>query len=461
MTDPIDGGQAIIDAVARHGIDTVFGLPGAQTYPLFDALYRRQDKIRTFACRHEQAAAYMAFGYARSTGRPSVYSVVPGPGVLNTSAALATALGCNTPILCLTGQVPSTYLGRGRGHLHELPDQRATLRSFVKWADRVERPEDAPRVVDEAFRSMLSGRPGPAAIEMCWDAMSETAPVTFADPAAPVAPPELHIDAINDAAQMIASAKTPMILVGSGAQHASAEVTSLAEFLGAPVAAFRGGRGVVSERHPLGISSAAAYELWPSTDLLIGIGSRLELPYMRWIGMMRRVDRAETPRLIRIDIDPTEMDRLTPHLGIVGDAAAAVRALSGALEKTGRETESDPDRIAGAKATARRKIEVVQPEIAYLDTIRDVLPGRRFLRRGAMPGRLRFLLRFSGLGAANLRVGGISGHARLRISHRARRQGRASGQSRGLDHGRWRFAVFDPRACHRGAIWHRRCGPAV
>ena len=130
--DAISGGAAIVEAIAGHGIECVFGLPGAQTYPLFDALHGAAGRIRTIVTRHEQGAAYMAFGYARSTGRASVFSVVPGPGILNAGAALCTALGCNAPVLCLTGQVPSAYLGRGRGHLHELPDQLATLRGIVK-----------------------------------------------------------------------------------------------------------------------------------------------------------------------------------------------------------------------------------------------------------------------------------------------------------------------------------------
>src|SRR5262249_52354377 len=135
----VTGGMAIVDALIANGVDTVFGLPGAQLYGLFDALAQRSGKIRTYGARHEQTCGYMAFGYARSTGKPGVYAVVPGPGVLNTAAALCTAQGCNAPVLCITGQVPSAFLDRGRGHLHELPDQLGTLRTLVKWAERIER----------------------------------------------------------------------------------------------------------------------------------------------------------------------------------------------------------------------------------------------------------------------------------------------------------------------------------
>jgi acetolactate synthase I/II/III large subunit len=371
------GGMAIVEALIAHGVDRVYGLPGAQMYPLFDALQQRADRIRTFGARHEQTCGYMAFGHARSTGRPGVFAVVPGPGVLNAAAALCTAMGCCAPVLCPTGQVPSAFLGRGRGHLHELPDQLGTLRSIVKWAARIERPEDAPAMVAEAFRQMLTGRPGPVALEMCWDVMGATGDVPPPQPASipPAAEPDpAEIDA---AARILAKAKRPMIMTGSGAQHAAAEVLALAEALDAPVAAFRGGRGVVSEDHPLGVSSHAAWRLWPETDALIGIGSRLEMPYMRWTGMMTLVDRPDPPpHLIRIDIDPEEMRRLAPHAPVVADAASGARALLEAVTSSGRAGGSTAIRaaIAREKAAARAAIEKVQPQLAYLDVIRDVLP---------------------------------------------------------------------------------------
>ena len=122
---------------------------------------KRSDKIRTVVSRHEQGAAYMAMGYAKATGRPGTFSVVPGPGVLNTTAALCTAMGCNTPVVCLTGQIMSEFLGVGRGHLHELADQAGTLRSIIKHADHIDDVSKTSDQVNHAFRVMQSGRPGP------------------------------------------------------------------------------------------------------------------------------------------------------------------------------------------------------------------------------------------------------------------------------------------------------------
>src|SRR3954466_1180274 len=163
------GGEAIVDSLLRHGIDTVFGLPGVQTYGLFDAFARASNTLRLINARHEQSTAYMALGYACATGRPAAYAVVPGPGVLNTTAALATAWGVNAPVLCLTGQVPSMMIGRGRGQLHELPDQLATLRSLLKHADRIEDPTEVPTKLGRAFQEMMSGRRGPVALEIPLD----------------------------------------------------------------------------------------------------------------------------------------------------------------------------------------------------------------------------------------------------------------------------------------------------
>ena len=125
-------GQALVKSLMRHGVDTVFGLPGVQTYALFDALHEYQEQVRYVGSRHEQGAAYMAFGYAKSTGRVGVYTVVPGPGFLNSTAALCSAYGANSPVLCITGQIPSKHIGSGAGLLHELPDQLTTIRLLTK-----------------------------------------------------------------------------------------------------------------------------------------------------------------------------------------------------------------------------------------------------------------------------------------------------------------------------------------
>ena len=378
----LTGGEAIVRALVANGVDTVFGLPGAQMYPLFDGLFRAQDTIRTIGARHEQATAYMAFGYARSTGRPGVCTVVPGPGVLNTLAALATAAGCCAPVLCITGQVPTTFLGKGRGHLHELPDQRATLRTICKWAERIERVADAPAIIDEAFRQMLSGRPGPVVVEMAWDVMGARDDVAILPPMSiPIAPPP-DAGEIARAADLLARAERPMIFLGSGAQGAAADIRALADMLGAPVTALRGGRGIVPETHELGLSCYAASTLWPQVDVALGIGTRMELPFMRWANMMTLTDAPEAPpHVIRVDIDPTEHERLKVHAPVTADAGIAVRALIAALRdpagaKGGKRRSTA--HLAQAKADAATAVTKVTPHVDYLRVIRAALPDDGF-----------------------------------------------------------------------------------
>ena len=328
------GGEALVAGLKDHHIDTVFGLPGAQTYGLFDALHRAQPGIRTIGARHEQTCAYMAFGYARSTGRPSVFTVVPGPGMLNASAGLLTALGCNEPVLLLTGQVPTDFLGKGRGHLHEMPDQLATMRGFVKWAERVSTPEEARSGVARAFQQMLSGRPGPAALEMPWDIFTQKGDAGEGARLPVLPPPPVDEGRIREAAKLIGASKHPMIFVGAGAFGAAEAILALAEEIDAPVVGFRSGRGIVSNDHELGLTIAAAYNLWPQTDLMIGIGTRLEAPSWRWSW------RPPELKTIRIDIDPLEMQRLTPDVAIVGDAALATAALVEAIRANGYRKET-------------------------------------------------------------------------------------------------------------------------
>ena len=364
----LTGGEAIVSGLVAHGVDTVFGLPGAQIYGLFDAFHQAQLKV--IGARHEQACGYMAFGYARSTGRPGVFSVVPGPGVLNAGAAMLTAFGANEPVLCLTGQVPTQFLGKGRGHLHEMPDQLATMRSFVKWAERIEYPDAAPAMVSRAFQEMLSGRRGPVALEMPWDVFTQRADVSAAKPFDLLPAPQPDTERIKAAAALIAGSKTPMIFVGSGAIHAADEILELAELIDAPVVAFRSGRGIVSNAHELGLTMAAAYKLWPKTDLMIGIGTRLELATMsRW------PYRPDGLKSVRIDIDPVEMRRFTSEAAIVADAKAGTRDLLAAVRKAGyTKTSGRRAAIREASAAALQEIQRIQPQMAYLKILREVLP---------------------------------------------------------------------------------------
>jgi acetolactate synthase-1/2/3 large subunit len=315
----------------------------------------------------------MAFGYAKSTGKPGVYTVVPGPGFLNSSAALCTAQGAGAPVMCLTGQVPSRFIGSGKGALHELPDQLATMRTLTKWAERIAYPSQAPERIAEAFKQMLSGRPGAVGLEMPWDVGGMKAAVESPMLIKEYPAPPVDTDQIQAAVDLLQEAKNPMIMVGSGAQHASVEVLELAQILQAPVVSFRGGRGVVSDEHHLGFNCAEGFQLWSRTDLLIGIGTRMELQWGRWSGQPKGL------KFLRIDIDPTEMVRHPTDVGLVADAREATRELANAVLATSGSRSSRKDEYSAVKARTQQEIRAkIQPQIAYLDVIRQVLPRNGF-----------------------------------------------------------------------------------
>lgn len=364
----MSGADALLGQVLRNGVDTIFGLPGGQLDHFFDSMYRSRDQLRFIGSRHEQGAAYMAFGYARATGRPGVYVVVPGPGVLNTTAALCSAYATNAPVLCLTGQIPSEAIGRGIGYLHELPDQLATLRSLTRWAGRVERPEAAPAAVNQAFTHMCSGRQGPVSLEMPMDTMGQQAAVELLPAAALRPPPPLDAGHIEVAARLLAGAERPLIVIGGGAVEAAAELLELATLLQAPVVAFRNGRGVISDRSYLSMTLPAGYELWKGADVVLGIGTRMEQQLLHW-------KRTPGMQVLRVDIDAAELARIeAPDVGIHADARQAIAALVLALGGRPRRRASRQDELLALKARVAAEIAGVQPQMAYLEAIRAALP---------------------------------------------------------------------------------------
>jgi acetolactate synthase I/II/III large subunit len=362
-------GQALAQGLVAEGVTTVFGIPGAHMYEFNDALFGVRDRIRFIHTRHEQGAGYMAYGYARASGRTGVFTVVPGPGLLNASAALCTAYAGNTPVLCVTGNIMSHLMGQGRGQLHELPDQLATMKSLVTWAGRINHPSQTPARLAEAFGAMRSGRGGPAVIEAPWDVMGQRGPIPPEQSLFPAAP-LLDEAALDRAAEMIRAAQHPMIFIGHGAVDAGDQVLALAQRIGAPVVAHRSGKGIVPDDEPHAMTMVAGYDLWQQCDLLIGVGSRLELPFMRWKWAPKGL------KTLRIDIDPLEAVRLKPDLFVLGDAGPTVAALTARLapQLQGREQA-----FRAAKERAEASFATVQPQVAFLRAIRAALPRDGFL----------------------------------------------------------------------------------
>jgi len=361
------GGQAVVDALIAHGVHTIFGLPGVQNDWLYNALFDAKDKIRVIHPRHEQGAAYMALGYTLATGEPMVFSVVPGPGMLNASAALATAYGLNAKVFCLTGQIPSHQIGKGEGVLHEIPHQQEVLRGLTKWTDTVLHPSDAGPKISKAFYELNSGRPRPVAVEVPMDILKMQAEVTDFIHIFPTVMPPVDTGAIEDAAKILGQAKRPMIFVGGGAQGVSAEVTQLAEMLQAPVVAYRTGQGVLDGRHYLSTFIPPSHEYYKTTDAVLAIGTNMRTPLQRW-------GTDSNMKVIRIDVDSDAMHRIKkPDLAIVAPAEDAMPLLLSAVDKYNHKRESIEQEMLALKATWAEQTAYLEPQGTYLRIIREEL----------------------------------------------------------------------------------------
>lgn len=358
--------EAVIESLLQHGIDTLFALPGVHNDHLFDAAQRAGDRIRVIHPRHEQTTAYMALGAALVTGKPQAFVVVPGPGLLNASAALLTAYGMGAPVLAIVGQIPSFAIDRGHGHLHEIHDQLGVLRHITRHAARIRAPHEAPALVAEALRVATSGRPGPVALECAIDVWGAQGTVASPPVVPPVLPP-VDADAVRRAAGILGRAERPLIVVGGGALDAGPEVQAVAEALHAPVSSFRRGRGVIPTSHPLAASLTEGHAFWKSADAVLAIGTRLYWQQSAW-----GVD--DDLSIVRLDIDPEEVNRFRrPACALIGDAAVTLRALLAALPAFNHQRDRDAE-FAPVRSAFAERVSRLEPQMSFLRAIRAALP---------------------------------------------------------------------------------------
>ena len=360
--------EATVETLLRHGLDTVYALPGLHNDPLFDAFYHAGSRLRVIHPRHEQTAAYMALGAALATGKPQAFAVVPGPGMLNAGAALLTAYGMNTPVLGLIGQIPHADIDKGHGHLHEIHDQLGLMRHITKWAERIRSPQEAPTLVSQAIWQATSGRPRPVALECALDTWAKRAEVAL--PEAPLPAPTETIDdeTITAAARILGAAERPIIVLGGGALEAGPEVVRLAEMLEAPVCSYRRGRGVVPSSHRLAVDLPVGHRLWKEADAVLAIGTRFFIQNANW-GIDANL------KVVRLDIDADEHDRFRkPDVAIVGDAAPQLRALIAALPKHNRPRHSRAQELKEHRGWLAERLSRLEPQVSFLKAIRAALP---------------------------------------------------------------------------------------
>jgi acetolactate synthase-1/2/3 large subunit len=357
------GADLLVQELHRHGVRTIFGMPGSHTTSIYDAI-ERHGGIRTILVRNEQAGAFAADGYARVTGRPGVICTTAGPGATNALTGIAEAWGDSMPVLLVTGQVNHDRLHQECGNYHEI-DLEGIFRPCTTYAATVMDNAYIPAVVARAFHAMTAGRPRPAAIILPQDLMGEPSP-----PIGPIAapPPDeqpaLPTAEVARAAELLARARRPIVLVGGGALGAGEEVRALARRLRCPVVTTLNAKGLIDERDPLSLGHARSVRarlVQPCTDAMLAVGCR-------FTEVMTGFRKMQVPQpLVQIDIDAGQIGMNYPAaVGIVADAREALRAI---LDRLPAEPNSDWGEVwAQARQAKRENREWL------IDTLRAELP---------------------------------------------------------------------------------------
>ena len=408
----LTGGQALARQLALEGITDVFGIPGVQLDWAVDGLRQVGNQIRYVVPRHEQTTAYMADGYARTTGKIGTCMVVPGPGMLNAMAGLSTAYACNSRVLAIVGNIHSKSIGKGVGLLHEIRNQSEILGCVTKWQAQAWSPKEIPGLVREAVKQLRSGRPQPVGLEIAHDVLQAADDFELVQP-------DPHEDgrvrpdpaAIDKAAALLAKAKLPVIYVGGGvlAAHASAALQALAEKLQAPVVMSENGRGALSDRHPLALTALAGRGAFAHADVALIVGSRFadtNSGASLWTG--------DNLRYIWLNLDPkaSESPR-NAEISIEADAGLGLEALNAALTMPRPSRALD---LAKLRAWADEQLQNVADLVGWIRALRAALPDDGiFVNELTQVGYLtRSAL--SGVRPVHLHHAGLSGHAWLRLS---------------------------------------------
>jgi acetolactate synthase I/II/III large subunit len=367
----LTGGQALARQLVLEGITDVFGIPGVQLDWAVDGLRQLGNQIHYIVPRHEQTTAYMADGYARTTGKIGTCMVVPGPGLLNAMAGLATAYACNSRVLAIVGNIYSGALGKGFGLLHEVRHQSEILGSVTKWHAQARSPKDIPGLVREAVRQLRSGRPQPVGVEIAHDLLAATDDIDLVQPNASedgrIRP---DATAVEQAAAVLAHAKLPVIYVGGGvlAARASAALQALAEKLDAPVVMSENGRGALSDRHPLALTALSGRAVFAHADVALIVGSRFAdttLGAPAWAG--------DNLKYIWLNVDPQAW---TPPrkaaIAIEADAGLGMEALAAALPNAQPPRDLDLDK---ARSWADEQLHGGAPDlVAWIRALRAAIP---------------------------------------------------------------------------------------
>ena len=372
-------GEVLVHLLERYGVDHVFGIPGVHTVELYRGLAR--SSIRHVTPRHEQGAGFMADGYARTSGKPGVCFIITGPGMTNITTAMGQAYADSIPMLVISSVQSRSQLGGGRGKLHELPNQSALVAGVAAFSHTLMSAAELPAVLARAFALFQAGRPRPVHIEIPLDVLVENADALLGSQPVSIARAGAAPAAVRQMSQLLAAANRPLILAGGGAIEAAAELTRLAETLGAPVALTINAKGMLPSEHPLLIGSTqslvATRALVAEADVVLAIGTELaETDYDVTFAGGFEIPGA----LLRIDIDPDQTVRnYPPHLALVADAQIAADALLTDLNRTPlgpRHTDWGAQRVARLWAELAPTWDAAtRAQTLLLTTVLEALPG--------------------------------------------------------------------------------------
>ncbi|MFG3368885.1 5-guanidino-2-oxopentanoate decarboxylase [Streptomyces sp. NPDC090032] len=367
------GGEALVRALAAHGVSTAFGIPGTHNLEIYRHLAAYG--IAHVAPRHEQGAGYAADAYARVTGDPGVAITTTGPALLNIAAAVGQAYSDSVPLLVVSPGMPLRHPRQSTGLLHEMRSQTEALRNVAAFSHRVSSVEEIGAAVARAFSLFRTERPRPVHIEVPLDLLEATEPTGPVRRAPLLAPRTADGPSLDAAAALLAGAVRPGLVLGSGARGAAEQCRALAEQLGAPVATTANGKGIVDERHALslGVSlhSASVQKWLADCDVVLAVGTELAESDL-W-----SAPPALDGRLIRVDVDPAQMYAGVPaDVALVGDAKATMQALKERLTKVPGPASTDAATRTTAAVRAARDDETRARDarwVPYLEAIRSVL----------------------------------------------------------------------------------------
>jgi len=374
-TATMTGGEAVVEALEALGVRHVFGIVSVHNLPIVDAI-SRSTFVTMVEMRHEQGAVHAADGYARATGGIGVALASTGPGTANAMGGLFEAHFASSRVLLLTGQVETSSYGKGRSTLHEAERQIDMLRTVCRYVAHVNHHAAVASTVLEAARDITSGRPQPGAIEVPIDLQYATGEVRVGDPHPPIvqAPAQAPLER---AVELLAAATRPLLWAGGGvvSAGASAELTALAERLGAPVLTSVEGRGAIPEDHPLALGPHGDLSVLDpviaDADVVLAVGTRFQL------GSNVAKGLSIPGRLIHLDADPGVIDRFHPvDVAIVADAKLGIEALLDALPADRREDEAFVSRAKEARATAEAEArDAMGPDHEKMvEIVRGALP---------------------------------------------------------------------------------------